>query len=213
MLRHHAGCDDPGPRFPGEGDADLALGSSAVWIAGDFWEKAVAAALRLERRAILVTGPVTPERLPEGVRAFPYLPYSSAFPCAAAIVHQAGIGTLAQAMRAGRPQLIVPVAFDQPDNAHRAAALGIARVVPFRSVTVRRLASELAALLGQASYAREARVAADALAKVDGAGCAAEELTACAEERSKSNSGKIRRTRSRRVHQRPCAPREQTRRA
>jgi rhamnosyltransferase subunit B len=103
-------------RFLGEGDPPIvfALGSSAVWIAGDFWEKAAAAALRLERRAILVTGPVTPERLPEGVRAFPYLPYSSAFPCAAAVVHQAGIGTLAQAMRAGRPQLIVPVAFDQP---------------------------------------------------------------------------------------------------
>jgi hypothetical protein len=65
-------------------------------------------------------------------------------------------------------------------------------VVPFRRVTARRLASELAALLGQASYAREARVAADALAKVDGAGCAAEELIACAEKRSKSNSGKIR---------------------
>jgi rhamnosyltransferase subunit B len=169
-------------RFLGEGEPPIvfALGSSAVWIAGDFWEKAAAAAQRLGRRAILVTGPVTPEALPEGVRAFPYLPYSSAFRRAAAVVHQAGIGTLAQAMRAGRPQLIVPVAFDQPDNAHRAAALGIARVVPFRRVTARRLASELAVLLEQPSFAREARAVAESLTKLDGAGCAAEELIACA---------------------------------
>jgi len=101
------------------------------------------------------------------------------FPRAAAVVHQAGIGTLAQAMRAGRPQLLVPVAFDQPDNAHRAAALGIARVIPFGKVTVRRLAAELATLLGEVSYAREARVVAEALTKVDGAARAAEALIAC----------------------------------
>jgi UDP:flavonoid glycosyltransferase YjiC (YdhE family) len=177
-----AGVRDELERFLTEGERPIvfALGSSAVWIAGDFWDSAAAAARELGRRAILVTGSTTPKNLPAGVRAFPYLGYSAVFPRAAAVVHQAGIGTLAQAMRAGRPQLIVPVAFDQPDNAHRAAALGIARVVPFRKVTARRLATELAVLLEQPSYAREARAVAEALAKVDGAGCAAEELIACA---------------------------------
>ena len=177
-----AGVRDELERFLGEGERPIvfALGSSAVWIASDFWDSAAAAARQLGRRAVLVTGPTTPKNLPAGVRAFPYLGYSTVFPRAAAVVHQAGIGTLAQAMRAGRPQLIVPVAFDQPDNAHRAAALGIARVVPFKKVTARRLASELAVLLEQASYAREARAVAEALAKVDGAGSAAEELIACA---------------------------------
>ena len=94
----------------------------------------MAAVRQLGRRAILVTGSTTPENLPAGLRGFPYLAYSTVFPRAAAVVHQAGIGTLAQAMRAGRPQLIVPVAFDQPDNAHRAAALGLGRVLPFRKV-------------------------------------------------------------------------------
>jgi UDP:flavonoid glycosyltransferase YjiC (YdhE family) len=164
----------------GEPPIVFALGSSAVWIAGDFWDKATAAAQQLGRRAILVTGPVTPQGLPEGVQAFPYLPYSSAFPRAAAVVHQAGIGTLAQALRAGRPQLIVPVAFDQPDNARRATALGAARVLPFRKVSARRLASELTALLDQSSYEEAARTVAASLAKVDGAGRAAEELIACA---------------------------------
>jgi len=170
-------------RFLAEGEQPIvfALGSSAVWIAGDFWEKAAEAARALGRRAILVTGPAAPENLPTGVRAFAYLPYSVVFPRAAAVVHQAGIGTLAQAMRAGRPQLILPVAFDQPDNARRAAALGVGRVLPFRKVTAGLLVSELAALLESAAYAREAHALAEALKETDGARCTAEEMIAIVE--------------------------------
>src|SRR5262249_8675055 len=81
--------------FLDEGDAPLvfALGSSAVLIAGDFWRHAIAAAQALDRRAILLTGQPTAERLPRGIRAFDYLPYSRVFPHAALVVHQAGIGT------------------------------------------------------------------------------------------------------------------------
>ena len=168
--------------FLAEGEAPIvfALGSSAVWVAGDFWDKAVAAARRLGRRAVLVTGPVTVKNLPREVRAFPYVPYSRVFPRAAAVVHQAGIGTLAQAMRAGRPQLLVPVSFDQPDNARRASALGLARAIPFKKATARLLASELAALLARPEYAHNAEEVARALAQVDGAAQAADELIACA---------------------------------
>ncbi len=164
-----------------QGDAPIvfALGSSAVWVAGDFWARAVAAARKLGRRAILVTGPATPASLPEGVRAFAYLPYSRIFPHAAAVVHQAGIGTLAQALRAGRPQLIIPLAFDQPDNARRASALGLARVVPFAKTTPRSLASELELLLSDSSYAGASRAVADELATADGAACAADQLIKC----------------------------------
>jgi UDP:flavonoid glycosyltransferase YjiC (YdhE family) len=102
------------------------------------------------------------------------------------VVHQAGIGTLAQALRAGRPQVILPVAFDQPDNARRAAALGVGRVLPFEKVTAQRLASELTAVLDQASYAQEARVVADALAQTDGAARAADELIACEAEAARA---------------------------
>jgi rhamnosyltransferase subunit B len=169
-------------RFLSVGDAPIvfALGSSAVWIAGDFWERAAEAARRLGRRAVLVTGPVTPGNLPDGVRAYPYLPYSIVFPRAAAVVHQAGVGTLAQALRAGRPQLVVPVAFDQPDNARRAAALGLARVLPFKKVTARRLADQLASLLGKPEYEHRARTLAADLAGIDGAARAADELIALA---------------------------------
>ena len=163
------------------GDAPIvfALGSSAIWMGGDFWANAAKAAQRLGRRAILLTGPNLPENLPQSVKAFAYLPYSKVFPRAAVIVHHAGIGTLAQAMRAGRPQLIVPVAFDQPDNAQRAAALGIARIIPFRKATADRLVEELEPLFTQSDYLEAARATAHALAAVDGAQRAADILIAC----------------------------------
>lgn len=164
----------------GEAPVVFALGSSAVWIAGDFWRQAAAAAQQLGRRAMLVTGPDQPQNLPQGVAAFSWLPYSQVFPRAAAIVHQAGIGTLAQALRAGRPQLIVPVAFDQPDNARRAQALNLARTLPFRRATARRLAAELGALMANADHAAAARAVAAGLAQTDAAARAADELIACA---------------------------------
>jgi len=181
-----AGILDDLEHFLAKGEAPIvfALGSSAVWVAGDFWENAVAAVQNMGRRAILITGSTTPQSLPGAIRAFSYLPYSMVFPRAAAIVHQAGIGTLAQAMRAGRPQLIVPVSFDQPDNARRAQSLGLGRVLPFRKATARLLASELDVLFTRSRYAQAARAIADDLAKTDGAACAADELIACVHSRT-----------------------------
>lgn len=146
----------------GEPPLVFALGSSVVMVAGDFWAQAIAAASTLGRRAILLTGGHWRGRLPPGIVAFDYLPYSAVFRHAAAVIHQGGIGTLARALAAGRPQLVVPLAFDQPDNARRAVALGVARSLPIGRATKARLVRELSALLGNEVYARAAaRIAAD----------------------------------------------------
>src|SRR5688572_3510367 len=94
----------------GEPPLAFGLGSSAVMVAGEFWRAAADAAQTLGRRAILLTGspPESVGPLPATVKAFDYLPYSAVFPRAEAIVHSGGIGTLAQALAAGRPQLITP---------------------------------------------------------------------------------------------------------
>ena len=118
------------------------IGRMAGW---GFLACAIEAARQLGRRAILVTGADPLPDLPASVRVFSYLPYSQVFPHACAVVHQAGIGTLSQALRAGRPQLITPVWFDQPDNAARACKLGVARTLPFRRATAARLVSNCAA--------------------------------------------------------------------
>ena len=81
--------------------------------------------------------------------------------------------TTAQALRAGRPQLITPVWFDQPDNAARAVKLGVARTLPFRRVTAARLVQQLRPLLADPTYAKAARELAATLGTADGAEVAA----------------------------------------
>ena len=109
------------------------LGSSAVGAAGDFYRESVAAAASLGARAVLLVGhdPANHPRdpLPRGVIAIESAPHQELFPRAAAIVHQGGVGTTGQAMRSGRPMLVVPHAHDQPDNAFRVTRLGAARVL------------------------------------------------------------------------------------
>lgn len=159
-------------RFLDAGDAPLVftLGTSAVGtaFARGFFERSAEAAARLGRRAVLVVGR-RPEARPAiaaggaaggvadgAVHVVEAAPFSLLFPRAAAIVHQGGAGTLAQALRAGRPQLVVPHAHDQPDNAHRAERLGVARVLYPGRYRTRRAAAALRALLGDPAYAERA---------------------------------------------------------
>ena len=166
-------------RFLDAGDAPLvfALGSSAVWFADRYWQEALSATQQLGRRAIFLTGPGRLPALPPQVMAVDYLPYSQVFARAAVVVHQAGIGTLSQALRAGRPQLITPVAFDQPDNAQRAARLGVGRVLRFAKVRSHRLTPLLDDLLRDAEAAQAARAVAAQLAGQNGALRAVQVLT------------------------------------
>lgn len=148
-------------KFIEEGSAPIVftLGSSAVWVAGDFYKESIEAARRLGQRALLLIGdarnsPAQP--LPEGVAAFEYAPYSEVLPHALAIVHQGGIGTTAQALRAGKPTLIVPFNYDQPDNAARVARLGVARILPRANYRADRVADELGQLLNEPHYRERA---------------------------------------------------------
>lgn len=162
----------------GEPPIVFGLGSSAVMVAGEFWRAAIEAAQAVKRRAILLTGNPSDALggIPPTVKVFQYLPYSTVFPRAAAIVHSGGIGTLAQALAAGRPQLIVPVAFDQPDNARRAVALGVARSIPFRKASAGAMARELANLLAAPDPAARAQAIGIRVSNEDGARSAADAL-------------------------------------
>lgn len=162
----------------GEPPIVFGLGSSVVMVAGDFWRAAIEAAQRLGQRAILLTGtpPGSLGAVPPTVKAFNYLPYSAVFPRALAIVHSGGIGTLAQALAAGRPQLIVPVAFDQPDNARRAVTLGVARSIPFGKTSANALARELGRLLAAPDVGPRAHAVGEEVRREDGAGSACDAL-------------------------------------
>ena len=162
----------------GEPPIVFGLGSSAVMVAGEFWRAAITATGKLGRRAILLTGKPPQElgAVPPSVKAFEYLPYSAVFPRACAIVHSGGIGTLAQALAAGRPQVIAPVAFDQPDNARRTVALGVARGVPFRNADAAAMTRELDALLRAPEHAARAREIGERITRENGARAAADAL-------------------------------------
>jgi len=174
-----APADEALEKFLAEGPPPVvfALGSSAVWLARDYWQHAIAACKTLGIRGLLLTGVPLDQSLPATVAAFNYLPYSRIFPRAAAIVHQAGIGTLSFALRSGCPQLLTPAGYDQPDNAARAARLGVGRVLPFRRAhSAPRLVRELRALLGDPAHARAAADTAKKLRGVDGAAAAAQRI-------------------------------------
>ena len=149
-------------RFLGRGPAPIVftLGSAAVNLAGDFYRESVAAAKLLKRRAVLLVGSKEnrpKHRLPEDVIAVDYAPLGELLPRAAAMVHQGGVGTTGQGLRAGVPMLVVPFAHDQPDNGARVERLGVARVVARNHYQAERVASELKELLGHPAYERNAR--------------------------------------------------------
>ncbi len=109
------------------------LGSAAVMHAGDFYEQSAEAAERLGQRAVLLVGAddrnLPKRKLPDTICIARYAPYSQIFPRASVLIHQGGIGTTAQALRAGRPMLVMPYSHDQPDNARRVRRLGVAEVL------------------------------------------------------------------------------------
>jgi len=115
----------------GEPPIVFTLGSAAAMDPGDFFEQSIAAAKILGKRALLLYGKFNepPGGLTRDIAGFNYAPYSHVFPRASCIVHQGGVGTTGQAMRAGVPQLIVPYANDQPDNAARCRRNGLGEVI------------------------------------------------------------------------------------
>jgi rhamnosyltransferase subunit B len=141
----------------GEPPIVFTLGSAAVSNPGTFYQESIAAIHRLNLRAVLLIGEnPPPANLSEDIIAIDYVPYSQIFPHARAIVHQGGIGTTAQALRAGCPTLIAPYANDQPDNAARVERLGTSRTIVRSQYTAARVARELRELLDNPQYAAKA---------------------------------------------------------
>lgn len=132
---------------------------SAMRFGHDFFKAATGACQRLQRRGLLLTR--YPEQLPaalsEGVMHAVYAPFSQLLPHAAALVHHGGIGTTAQALCVGVPQLVMPMAHDQFDNADRVRRLGVGDWLPRHRFTESNVARTLRHLLADAGVAQAAR--------------------------------------------------------
>jgi len=148
------------------------LGSAAVLAAGRFYEFSAKAAVRLGVRAVLLIGsdPRNKPRqaLPESICVAEYAPYSKLFSRASLVVHQGGVGTTAQCLRAGKPMLIQPYSHDQPDNGRRMMRLRVAQVIQRGNYTPLRVGRKLKAMLAEPLFARRAEQVAQRLEQEDG---------------------------------------------
>lgn len=165
-LWDEAGVHPPSPEveaFLASGEPPLVFTpGSGNMQARSFFMAAAEACRRLGRRGLLLTrfAEQIPSELPAGVRHFDYVPFSQVLPKAAAIVHHGGIGTTSQALRAGIPQLLMPMAHDQPDNAARLARLGVGDWLPPAKFAGQAVADKLAKLLDSAEVAASCRAVA-----------------------------------------------------
>lgn len=159
------------------------LGSAAVNDAGNFYVESAIAAKKLGCRAVLIIGEDTRNQLPENllsadIVAFSYAPYSKVFPHASAIVHQGGIGTTAEALRSGRPMLVMPYSHDQPDNAARAERLGVARIIKRDKYKAIAVEAELKQLLQEPKYVQQATLVGQQIRSENGVQTACDRIEA-----------------------------------
>lgn len=135
----------------GEPPIIFTLGSFAPEVSGDFYDQSMRAARALGRRAVLLAGAKDAARLASLVGPYEYVceqaPHSLLFPESLCIVHHGGIGTTAEALRAGKAQIVVPFFGDQPDHGARVERLGLGLAIKLSAYNERRAVAALQELI------------------------------------------------------------------
>jgi UDP:flavonoid glycosyltransferase YjiC (YdhE family) len=162
--------DDPAPLDP-ELDAWLADGEPPVFVGfGSMSGKGTDRVERMIVEAVSATGHrcivgagwggLGAGSLPSGWRVVRDAPHALLFPRTAVVIHHGGSGTTAQALRAGVPQVLLPLILDQFHHAHRLHLAGIApRPVPMEKITAIELAGAIQATLKLPAAPRQAAAA------------------------------------------------------
>jgi UDP:flavonoid glycosyltransferase YjiC (YdhE family) len=142
---------------------------SANIFGGRFFQAAAEACRILGKRGLLLTrfAEQVPTILPENVRHFDFAPFTELLPRCEALVHHGGIGSLSQAMAAGIPQVIMPMGFDQIDNAYRVKRLNAGDLLFPSRFDGSRLASVLGNLLGDPKTALACKQLSRRISQVD----------------------------------------------
>jgi UDP:flavonoid glycosyltransferase YjiC (YdhE family) len=158
----------------GEPPVVFTFGSANFIAMKSLHEVSLAAAATLGLRAVILgsakyADPSCASSTGRSAFAGTHASYAELFPRACAIVHHGGIGTIARALRAGKPMVITPFFVDQPFNAMQAERLGVARVLPPENYNVDTLVEELGRVLAERRYAQTARRLSEVVAKEDGA--------------------------------------------
>ena len=99
-----------------------------------------------------------------------FVDLAALLPQSRALIHHGGIGTSAQAMRAGVPQLVVPDRFDQPDNAVRVAGLGLGAAMLRQHSSAKHWIAAMREIFGSQHIRQQLITAAGLLEPLDGVG-------------------------------------------
>jgi UDP:flavonoid glycosyltransferase YjiC (YdhE family) len=120
---------------------------------------ALAALAQTGQRGLLLSGwgGLAAADLPPDVFQIESAPFAWLFPRMKAMVHHGGVGTTADALRAGVPPIIVPFTADQPYWGRRVQQLGVGPApIDHRKLTVGRLASAIRAAVSDQAMRRRA---------------------------------------------------------
>lgn len=143
-----------------------------------FFQAATDACRMMKRRGILLTEfpEQLPAKLPDAIAHFSYVPLDLLLARSAAFVHHGGIGSTSQALLAGIPQVLMPLAHDQFDNAERVRRLNVGDAIPAKQFTGSQLAAMLFRLLETAEVGTACRESARRLTLRDGLARSATEI-------------------------------------
>ncbi len=154
----------------------ITLGS-AMAQAGKVFAETAKAALALGRRVVLLTRhPEQLPTLPAETFVAHWAPLGPLFSRASLVVHHGGIGTTAQVIAGGIPQLILPFAHDQPDNAHILKRHGLGDFHNPHRLRIVRLKAQMEALLASKEIAKACAQRAQATQNSQGELLAADSL-------------------------------------
>lgn len=166
----------PGPApARGDGGAPLVyvtLGTVFNVESGDLLARVVEGVRELPVEVVATVGPyVEPAELgpqPQNVRVERYVPQAEVLARARAVVSHGGSGSVLGALAHGLPMVLTPLGADQPFNAGRCEALGVARVLDAVEATPADVRDAVASVLAEPSYGAAAGRVADAFARLPG---------------------------------------------
>lgn len=136
-------------RFLGKGSAPMVFTMGTAMRHGEqFFRMAATTCIQLSLRAVFLTAypEQLPHTLPDSIHTSRYIRLDRLLPLSEALIHHGGVGTCAQALKCGTPQLVLPMAFDQFDNAQRIKELGAGLVLADAGKSIPGLVSAIAEL-------------------------------------------------------------------
>lgn len=139
---------------------------------GDLFARVVAGLRDLDANVIVTVGreidPAMFGPQPEHVRIERYIPQSALLPRCSVVVSHGGSGSTIGALAAGLPSVLLPIGADQPLNAARATALGVAVALDVMRATPNEVRAAVETVLGDGRYRVAAERVRDEIAALPG---------------------------------------------